>query len=119
MGRYITGDIDHKLWFGVQASDDANYFGVNGQYPEHLEYYFDEEDLDKVEAGVKQCKKVLGKNKAKLDKFFEKHNGYNDAMLEQEGLNPELLEWYARLELGEKIKECLVKNKYCSFEAEL
>lgn len=31
----------------------------------------------------------------------------------------ELLEWYARLELGLKIQTCLEETGECSFEAEL
>ena len=40
MGRYYTGDIEGKFAFGVQASDAADQFGVEGQTPEYLEYYF-------------------------------------------------------------------------------
>ena len=38
MGRYYNGDIEGKFWFAVQSSDDADYFGVEGQRPEMLEY---------------------------------------------------------------------------------
>lgn len=31
MGRFYTGDISGKFWFGVQASDDADHFGVEGE----------------------------------------------------------------------------------------
>lgn len=30
MGRYYNGQISGKFWFGVQASNDANNFGVEG-----------------------------------------------------------------------------------------
>ena len=45
-------------------------------------------------------------------------------MLEDQiNLSPEkskgILTWYARLELGEKIKKCVEENGDCSFEAEL
>jgi len=29
------------------------------------------------------------------------------------------LEWYARLELGKEIRDCLKENSYCNFEAEI
>jgi hypothetical protein len=29
MGRYYSGDIEGKFWFGTQSSDDATHFGVN------------------------------------------------------------------------------------------
>jgi hypothetical protein len=28
MGRYYHGDIEGKFMFGVQSSDDADFFGV-------------------------------------------------------------------------------------------
>ena len=60
----------------------------------------------------------------KLDKFFKENNGYNDEMLEEQiGLKKDkakgVLEWYARLHLGQKIKKCVEEKEQCSFEAEL
>ncbi len=43
MGRYYSGDIEGKFWFGVQSSDDADFFGVTGYAPETLEYYFEKD----------------------------------------------------------------------------
>jgi hypothetical protein len=43
MGRYYTGDIEGKFMFGVQSSDDANFFGVEGE-SRSLDYYYSEED---------------------------------------------------------------------------
>lgn len=54
----------------------------------------------------------------KLDKFFKENNGYNDEMLVKE-FNLDLLEWYARLGLGEKILKCVQEKGYCEFQAEL
>lgn len=123
MGRYYNGDIEGKFWFGVQSSDDADFFGVTGQTPDELEYYFSKEDLDKVNQGVKECEDHLGDFKEKLDKFFEEEDGYTDEMLakalevtHEHAKN--LLEWYARLNLGLKIKECIVKKGDCNFTAE-
>jgi hypothetical protein len=39
MGRYYTGDIEGKFMFGVQSSDDANFFGVEGE-SRSLDYYY-------------------------------------------------------------------------------
>ena len=36
MGRYYRGDIEGKFWFAVQQSDDADYFGVEGERPNFL-----------------------------------------------------------------------------------
>lgn len=119
MGRYYSGDIEGKFWFGVQSSDDADFFGVTGDTPNYLEYYYSNYDIPEVKKGIKECLKELGDNKDKLDKFFEANNGYNNDMLLKEGLDPNLLEWYARLDLGEKILECLVEKGECVFQAEI
>ena len=124
MGRYYSGDIEGKFWFAVQNSGDASFFGGQESEPSYLQYYFNEDDLVDVNAGLMTCKKELGDFKKKLDKFFEKNAGYSDEMLVKEleireEKIKDLLKWYARLELGEKIKKCIVENKECSFDAEL
>ena len=123
MGRYYTGDIEGKFWFAVQSSDDADFFGVRGYQPEELNYDFCEDDLKDVEKGVKICLKKLGKYKKKLDKFFKERSGYSDKEISEslgikEDKVSKLLVWYARLELGVKIRKCLKENKSCSFVAE-
>jgi len=123
MGRYYNGDIDGKFWFAVQSSDDAEFFGVTGETPNYLEYYFDEENLEEIKQGISECLKQLGEYKEKLDYFFKENNGYNDEMIvtsleiEKDKVKT-LLEWYARLELGEKILKCVEENGTCHFEAE-
>lgn len=124
MGRYYDGDIEGKFWFGVQSSQDAEFFGV--RQVREVDGYIDYEcvELRAVEHGIKECKEELGAYKAKIDKFFEKNNGYNDEMLAKaidlpvsEVIN--ILRWYARLHLGEKIKTSMIKNNRCEFSAEL
>jgi hypothetical protein len=126
MGRYYNGDIEGKFWFGVQSSDDGDFFGSKGHEPNtFLNYHFTkDEHLKDIKKGIKECEKELGTWKEKLDKFFTDNNGYNDKMIEDQlGLkkekSKELLEWYARLELGNQILECVMKQGDCSFEAEL
>ena len=123
MGRYYNGDIEGKFWFGVQASNDANFFGVEGQAP-HLDYYFGKNDLPKIQSGVDTCLKHLGDMKAKLDKFFDEREMYNKELLEDaldisKEETERFLEWYARLQLGNEILECVKKYNECSFSAEL
>jgi hypothetical protein len=129
MGRYYDGDIEGKFWFGVQSSDDAEFFGAKARDPMYVEYGV--EDIAEVEEGLEQCKKVLGENKQKLDDFFDSlEHGYNDEMIidwymkkYKKLINDEvvknMLEWYARLDLGEKIKKCMVDKGFCEFRAEL
>lgn len=130
MGRYYHGDIEGKFWFGVQSSDDADFFGDEGT-SSYLSYYFEKDQHhEKIIDGIKKCREALGVNKKRLDEFFSKHNGYNDEMIiehwkkeHNEDINEEyirnLIGWYARLDLGSKILECVEKNGDCGFEAEL
>ena len=125
MGRHYSGDINGKFWVAVQSSSDADFFGVNGQEPNHLQYYFDaQEDLEAIKEGIAKCEEALGEYETKFDKFFEEHNGYNNQMLEEEfDLEKEkvadLLRWYARLGLGKKILKCVEEQGYCEFDAEM
>ena len=131
MGRYYDGDIKGKFWFGVQASDDADFFGVEGYQPNYLEYNFDTDNLPDIEQGVQNCLTELGENKERLDKFFDSlEHGYNDDMIrkhwvERYGVELDdkeignLLKWYARLELGQKILNCVKETGACNFMAEL
>lgn len=126
MGRYYNGDIEGKFWFGVQSSADADFFGASGTKPnQYLNYHFDKEDhLKSIKKGIKECEKKLGTWKEKLDKFFKDNEFYNDEILKDKlGLkkekSKEFLEWYARLELGEQILDCVLKKGECSFESEL
>ena len=129
MGRYYSGDIDGKFWFGVQASDDADFFGVIGS-PSYIEYYFDLEDKDEVKSGLEKCESNLGKNLKRLNDFFESNGGYNDEMLIKHWkdnfeveLNKdsiaEMMRWYARYHLGKKIFDCIEETGQCAFSAEL
>lgn len=123
MGRYYSGDIEGKFWVGVQDSNDADFFGVTGDFTE-ISYYFSDEDLPNVLEGIEQCNATLGDYKQKMADFFSKSNGYSDKQLaEQLGVSREkcmnLLMWYARLELGEKIAKCIQETGECGFSAEL
>jgi hypothetical protein len=136
MGRYYNGDIEGKFWFAVQNSDDADNFGAYGEdvlddegnETGYLSYYFETEHIPDIENGIKECLDVLGGDKARVDAFFEVdgpgYGGYNDKMLEEYlGTSNErvreVLENYARLDLGKQILECVKQNGSCGFEAEL
>jgi hypothetical protein len=132
MGRYYSGDIEGKFWFGVQSSDDANYFGgveveVEDEESEEvmsMEYFFEKEDLEDINAGIKECLDGLGEAKQKIDGYFETRSGYNDITMSEElGISVEKLRdnltLYARLRLGNQIKECVEKRGKCYFTADL
>lgn len=129
MGRYYHGDIEGKFMFGVQSSTDADFFGVEGEAT-HLSYGFNAEDLPKVEEGIKECEGVLGEYLEHIDKFFKENDSFSSERLSKyltELLGKNVteentrfnLEWYARLELGREIRDCVKENDYCGFEAEL
>jgi len=125
MGRYYQGDIEGKFWFAIQSSTDASFFGTEPYEPNYVNYHFaKEDDFDKVVEGINKCEDILGKNLKTLDKFFSENNGYNEDMIvEQTDIKkediPNLLKWYARLDLGMKIRDCLIEQDVCDFEAEL
>ena len=132
MGRYYSGDIEGKFWFAVQSSDDASFFGgsdeetideESGQAFE-LEYFFQTGDLDDINHGIEECLSQLGDKKEKLDALFESATGYTyDMVSDSLGIGKKevgpLLEWYARLGLGTKIRDCVKEKGQCSFFAEL
>jgi hypothetical protein len=127
MGRYYSGDINGKFWFGVQSSDDSEFFGGLKQEPNHVTYMFEKEnDFESVRLGINKCKESLGKYHKPLHDFFyvgEGKEGYNEEMIMKAlGIDrltvDNLLVWYARLQLGGKIYKCLKENGYCEFEAE-
>ena len=125
MGRYYSGDIEGKFWFGVQSSHDPEFFGGHAFEPGHVEYYFEKADLPAIIEGLRECKEALGEHRQTLDMFFEAAKGYTDEELatllglpDEKSAN-RVLEWYARLELGEKIKACVEEHGECAFDAEL
>lgn len=125
MGRYYSGDINGKFWFGIQSSNDSEFFG--GHIDEsHTPYMFDEDDMDDVKNGIQKCKESLGVYHKPIHVFFstgDGKDGYNDEMV-MKALNVDLgtarslLVWYARLQLGGKIYKCLKEQGYCYFDAE-
>lgn len=118
MGRYYNGDIEGKFWFAVQSSNSADRFGVTGNEPAYLEYWFEEDDLEEVEAEIKRIEESLGDKIQIIEDFFENNNGYNDEMLKEADITEEEISEFADLELGIKIRDCIKENGQCSFQAE-
>ena len=120
MGRYFTGDINGKFWFGVQSSNAASRFGGTESEPQFIEYYFDkEDDLESVEAEIKEIETTLGDKLKVIEDFFSKNDSYNDEMLEKISISKKDLSDYADLGLGIQIRDCIKDRGYCSFNAEL
>ncbi len=119
MGRYYTGDIEGKFWFAVQSSDAASRFGGEANEPQYIEYYFDEDHLDGVMQEINNIQASLGDNLQKIQEFFAYINGYNEKMLKDIGLTDEMLSDYADLKLGIQIRDCIIAQGSCRFDAEL
>lgn len=121
MGRYYSGDIEGKFWFGVQSSNAADRFGVTGHHPYYLEYYYEQEDLPHVKQEIAKIENNLAEKKILLDEFFndEQRISYSDKDMVAMGISPQDLSEYADLLLGYKIAKSIEKNGSCEFQAEL
>ena len=118
MGRYYSGDIEGKFWFGTQSSDAADRFGVVGIQPSELQYYFSEDDLEGVEEEIQNIEESLGEKKQILDDFFASVNGYRDQDIEALGVSQDELSDYADIILGMKIRDHIKEFGQCEFTAE-
>ena len=119
MGRYYNGDIEGKFWFAVQSSDAAKRFGGQMYEPEFISFYFSEDDLEDIEGEIKRIEDKLGDKLQKIDEYFNTHSSYGDKEMRDIGVTGEMLSDYADLELGKKIRDCVVENGECHFDAEL
>ncbi len=119
MGRYYSGDIEGKFWFGLQPSNAASRFGGQEFEPQYIEYYFNEDDLAKVNEEIEEIITTLGDKKKIIDDFFEKNQAYNDKDLEAIGITQYILSEYADLELGIQIRDKIEASGQCCFQAEL
>ena len=115
MGRYYSGDINGKFWFGVQSSDAADRFGVTGTQPEVLQYYFDTGNIPDIE-------EELNLLKEQLFPYFDRLIADPDDIkwVREESDSPDTIySNFADYLLGKQILDCVKKQGYCEFEAEL
>lgn len=124
MGRYYYGDIEGKFMFAVQDSSAADRFGVIGQQPMELNYFFEEDDLETIQLELQAIESTLGDNLQKMIEFNEQNAYYNDEKLceflgvEKEDLHTILSE-YADWRLGKQIEEKVLEDGQCEFTAEI
>jgi len=97
----------------------ADRFGVIGETPNYLTYYFDESNIDEIKEELKRIEESLGEQLKIMENFFNKGTGYNDEMLKENNIDENKLSDYADYLLGEKILKCIEENGECSFDAEL
>jgi hypothetical protein len=118
MSRKYKGDIEGSFLSGVQSSYAADRFGVSGQEPGYIEYYYDIDDLEGVEEEINLIEGNLGSMTQTIETFFKMNNNrYDDKMLEEAGISTKELKEYADLCLGKKIRDCIIENKGCEFVA--
>jgi hypothetical protein len=123
MGRYYWGDIQGKFVFAVQASDAADRFGVTGERPQELNYYFTEDDLPAIEKGIKEIEYVLGEYLQKFIQWTNEVDFYNDKEAsEYFNISEEefryLFSEFADWRLGVKIRDYVAEHGECQFTAE-
>lgn len=119
MGRYYSGDIEGKFWFGVQSSYAPENIGG-----EAIRVTFSFCDKEEVDKHIDRLTNKLGENTNKLDKFFEEHHCYNDKELSEylevkEGEINGILSDYADLELARQVSKHLQENDTCQIDCEL
>lgn len=119
MGRYYSGDIEGKFWFGLQPSNAADRFGVTGCEPGYITYFFNEEHKEEVENELKRIEESLGEQLKMIEEFFSKQPSYTEKTLADYGINTDNLSDYADYLLGKQILDCINENGCCSFDAEL
>ena len=117
MGRYISGDIERKLWFAVQSSAAADRFGSKGEPPAYLEYYFDDDNLQEIKEEIEIIEQSI--DVKKMDEFFDSVDSYSQEDLDKREITHRDLKEYADLCLGRDIQKCIVDTGQCMFSAEL
>ena len=128
MGRYFDGDIYGKFAFGLQSSTAADRFGVNGEVPGYLEYYFSKDDLETLETELKLIEDGMGKHGYYLKTYYDLHGANDNVQIsfeeylkkgDKKPLNKEQLLEFFDYRIGKKIQKCIKEQGDCSFTAEL
>lgn len=131
MGRYYEGDIEGKFAFGIQSSSAADRFGVTGEPPNYLEYYFDEDNVNKLREELNDIHKSLGEYGDLIKIYCEllyhnidsPHYTGLRSYIEKANMKPPTCEsvWSDMYDyiLGKKILDCILEKGECNFIAEL
>lgn len=114
MGRYYNGDIEGKFMFAVQSSYSADRFGCTG-YNNYITYYFDEEQLPTIKEELESMEESF----KKVEEFFKDKDSWTSQQEEDAGISKQEMSDYADYRLGVQIRDCILENGYCEFEAEL
>jgi hypothetical protein len=82
-------------------------------------YRYTSDDLVNVVNEINNITDNLGDKLQVIEKLFEDKMGYNDQMLVEAGITRDELSEYADLGLGIQIRDCIIENGECTFDAEL
>ena len=115
MGRYYEGMIEGKFMFGVQSSNAADRFGSTYTEPNYVDYYFNEEHLPTINEELESLEESF----KKVEKFFEDKDSWTSQQQEDAGIKKQEMSDYADYRLGVQIRDCILDQGYCEFEAEL
>lgn len=117
MSKYYQGDIEGMILFSGDASDR---FGVIGDPPSVLHYYFDADDLEDVENEIKAIETKLGDKKEMFEKFVTDIDTYTlPKGVSETEFNKLGLKDYMDLLLGIKIRDRIKEYGDCSFSADI
>ena len=129
MGRYYEGDINGKFVFGSQSSEAADRFGVEGQAPGYLDYYFDKDNLEDLEMELNNIENQMGEQGKYLKIYYDLYGSDEDTAKitfeeylkkgDKKPLNKEQLLEFFDYRIGKKIQDCVKEQGDCSFTAEL
>jgi hypothetical protein len=119
MGRYYSGDIEGKFMFAIQSSDAASRFGGEEGQPQYIDYYFGTEHLDEINTEIKKIETYLGDKIKIIKDLFESSSLFNSGTIIDLGLSTKDISEYADLRLGIQIRDYVLENKHCYFQAEI
>ena len=114
MGRYYNGDIEGKFMFAVQSSNSADRFGCTG-FNNYITYYFNEEQLPTIYEELESMQDTYDK----VNEFFKDKDSWTTQQQEEAGISSQEMSDYADYRLGVQIRDCILENGYCNFDAEL
>ena len=136
MGRWINGSFEKKLWFGVQDSDDANYYGKcsirKTDGGEEMVWLWTIDDLEEIEYQLELEEKALGWYDSSNPPDFDtnmlnwfcnhfRHEGKNVWIedFDRNDFHHHELVRIARWELGMAIRSCLMEYSVCRITTEV
>tara|TARA_R110000764_G_scaffold18806_2_gene50162 strand:+ start:104 stop:490 length:387 start_codon:yes stop_codon:yes gene_type:complete len=128
MGRYYDGDIVGKFVFGSQSSAAADRFGVKGEAPDYIDYYYDESNLEDLETEIKLIEDEMGEHGNYLKIYYDLYGSRDDVQItfedylikgDKKPLSKDQLLEFFDYRIGKKIQKCIKEQGECSFTAEL